>query len=594
MARRYRRLGVYTGLLGLPTAAWLGYGLAHADKVPGPLTWALGVAACLFVWRFGLPHSRVGLLSLERLPQVGLLLVLDLAVAAAICGLASLLWPFLSRSYSQGSLKVATLRGLHNGAMTALMLLIGGSVYRALGGRFPLDDLGLGDLLPLTAMALAIQVVNIGLMYVYYRLDGREVGALLTPFYALMDLVFVPAGVLAALLFSSGDYAAFSLFVVLMAVFVLSFNGLAADLSRSELFPTGALRGARRVSDLAEQLLRETRVLLRFDEFYLALVDRERGEFDILLNERNGRREPRRRKPLGAGLFGRVCEEGKPLLIERWDKAPEALKQRADITPKETGSAMFVPLLDDGWVIGLISVQHTRAGTFAAADLHLLERLAYRAGPALMDARAFEDLEDYRQRLEKRVAERTRALEQANSEKELLLDALRLRSQNLERESLQDPLTGLANRRHFDQTLATEIELAASSGRPLALALIDLDHFKDVNDRLGHGVGDEVLRELAGLMHQQFRADDLLCRIGGEEFAIVLPGLGGREAFNACERLRLAVARHPWTRIHPELAVTLSAGVASWTAETTPDALLETADVRLYRAKRGGRNRVEA
>jgi diguanylate cyclase (GGDEF)-like protein len=81
----------------------------------------------------------------------------------------------------------------------------------------------------------------------------------------------------------------------------------------------------------------------------------------------------------------------------------------------------------------------------------------------------------------------------------------------------------------------------------MALDLLDLGHFKAVNDRLGHGVGDEVLRELAGPMHQPFRADDRLRRIGGEEFANLLPGLGGRDAVNACERPRLAVARHPWS-----------------------------------------------
>jgi diguanylate cyclase (GGDEF)-like protein len=594
MATRYRRLGVYTGTLMFAALAWLTWGLVTQESLPGPLTVLLGVGFCLFVWQFGLPHTRVGLLSLERLPQIGLLLTLPPPAAAAICGLASLLWPFLSRSYSQGSLKVATLRGLHNGAMTTLMILAGGSIYLALGGVHPLPILRWDDVLPLVAMALSVQAVNIGLMFLYYRLDGREVGALLTPFYALMDLVFVPAGVLAALLYNGGDTPEFLLFLLLMLVFVLSFNGLAADMSKAQGGDIALLRGARRIDELAEQLLRETRVLLRFDEFYLALVDRERGEFDIVLNERSGQREPRRRKPLTAGLFGWVAERGEALLVENWIKAPDAIKQRAELTAKETGSALFVPLHDDEALVGLLSVQHTRPGVFSPADQHLLQRLARRAGPALADARVFEELQDYRQRLEERVTERTRALEQANREKELLLDALRLRSQHLERETLQDPLTGLANRRHFNQRLATEIDLAESSARPLSLIVVDLDHFKDINDRLGHAVGDDVLRTLAELMHQHFRADDLLARIGGEEFAIVLPGLPVAQAQAASENLCLAVASYPWVRTHDDLAVTLSAGLASWTAGMTPEALFEAADIRLYRAKRGGRNRVEA
>ncbi len=593
MAKRYRHLGIYVAILMAGALLWLFFGLRSATVSPHPGTVVLAVGTCLFVWRFGLPHPRVGLLSLERLPQVGLLLVFSPAVAAAICGLASILWPFLSSSYSQGSLKVAALRAAHNSAMTVLMLLAGGHVYQALGGVHPLQALNVAVVGPLVAMALCMQAINLGLMYIYYRLDGREVGALLTPFFALVDLVFVPAGVLAAVLFNSGSLPALGLFLALMLVFVLSFNGLAATLSRAEAGPDGSFRGARSVDDLAEQVLKETRVLLRFDEFYLAVVDDERGEFDIRVNERLGERQPRRRKPLSSGLFGWVYERAEVLLVENLSKAPASLRTRAEITSKETGSAIFVPLIDAGSVIGLLSIQHTSPGVFSAADLHLMERLARRAAPALADASAFEDLENYRLRLEERVAERTRALEQANSEKELLLDALRLRSQNLERENLQDPLTGLANRRHFNQRLSAEIELAGASGRPLVLALLDLDHFKDVNDQLGHGVGDDVLRTLAELMHQHFRADDLLARIGGEEFALVLPGLGIREARNACERLRLGVASHPWARIHPQLQVTMSAGIASWQSGLTAEGLLEAADVRLYRAKRSGRNRVE-
>lgn len=594
MASRYRLLGIYVAVLLAFALLCLTLGMRSVSIFPSLLTSILAVATCLLVWQYGLPHPRVGLLSLERLPQVGLLLVFDPAIAAAICGSASLLWPFLNRSYSQGSLKVAALRAAHNGPMTALMLLAGGYVYQALGGGHPLDTLSLADLGPLTAMALSIQAVNLGLMYVYYRLDGREVGALLTPFYALMDLVFVPAGVLAALLFNSGSLAAFGLFLALMLVFVLSFNGLAASLSRPEAGHGGGFRGARRIDDLGEQVLRETRVLLRFDEFYLAVVDSGCGEFEIRINERHGKREPGRRKSLSSGLFGWVYEQKKALHIENWSKAPESLRRRAEVTPKETGSAIFVPLLEGDAVIGLLSIQHTLPGAFSVADLHLMERLAKRAAPALADARAFEDLEDYRLRLEQRVAERTRDLEQANNEKELLLDALRLRSRNLERESLEDPLTGLANRRHFNQRLAAEIELAAASGRPLVLALGDLDHFKDINDRLGHSVGDEVLGSLAELMHQHFRADDLLARIGGEEFAIVLPGLDLKTAHSACERLRVGIVNFPWSRIHPRLAVTLSLGLAAWKPGVTPEGLLEAADVGLYRAKRGGRNRVES
>jgi diguanylate cyclase (GGDEF)-like protein len=248
--------------------------------------------------------------------------------------------------------------------------------------------------------------------------------------------------------------------------------------------------------------------------------------------------------------------------------------------------------VEDGAVIGLLSVRHAHTEVYAEADLHLMQRLAEQAAAALADARAFEDLEDYRQRLEERVAERTQELDKANREKERLIAALGERSRTLERESQEDPLTGIANRRCFTQRLAAEIEVARAVGQPLTLAVGDLDHFKIVNDRLGHAVGDEVLRQSATIMRQLCRASDLVARIGGEEFALILPGMQHSAAFQFCETMRVAVETHDWYRVHPHLRVTLSIGLSQWDGRTDVAELLRSADAQLYRAKREGRNRV--
>ncbi|MGH8166094.1 MAG: hypothetical protein ACREQ1_02580 [Woeseiaceae bacterium] len=225
MASRYRGLALYSLLLAALTAWWLTRSLSPAAFPPFWVA-ALCIAACLFVWQFGLPAPRVGLTSMERLPQIGLLLVLSPPVAASICGIASLLWPLLNRGYSQGSLRVAALRGVHNASMTALMLLAAGQAYLATGGRHPLEGLGPADLWPLAAMAIAAQAVNVALLALYFKLDGRDVRRMIKPIYTLVDLIFAPAGVLAALLFNSGSPSTFALFVVLMVIFVLSFNAL--------------------------------------------------------------------------------------------------------------------------------------------------------------------------------------------------------------------------------------------------------------------------------------------------------------------------------------------------------------------------------
>jgi len=601
MIPRYRPLAIYSLLLAAATGAWLAWDLPQTAGFPALWIVALCIGFNLFVFHYGVPAPWVGLTSMERLPQVGLLLVLPPPVAAVICALASALWPFLNRSYSQGSLTLAAIRGLHNAAMTALMILVGGYAYAAAGGRHPLDGFGAADLLPLAAMALAMQAVNVASMALFYRFDRRDVRKLITPIYSLMDLIFVPAGVLAAVLYNAAHPATFALFMVLMVVFVLSFSGVGRFISAdnaernpiARLLRAGrALHGARQLDEVGVRILAETRPLFRFDEFYLVLVDREQQQLDFRVHEINGLRQPAARSPLHEGLFGWVVETGEPVLVEDWTHAPARLRERALETGKETGSVIVVPLQHEGVVIGLLSVQHTEPKVYSSADLNLLQRLAEHAAAAVADARAFEDLEDYRLRLEERVAERTAELEKAGREKERLIAALREQSSALERESREDALTGISNRRHFMQRLATEFEVAQAVGHPLAVAIADLDRFKVVNDHLGHAVGDEALKRSAQLMRQLCRETDVLARIGGEEFALILPGMPLDQAAGFCERIRRAIEEHEWRFVHPQLRVTVSIGVWQWDGKSTATALLESADAQLYRAKREGRNRV--
>ena len=347
MLTRYRALTLYTLSLATVTSVLVGYALQGAPAFPPWWAVLLSVAACLFVWQFGLPAPRVGLISMERLPQIGLLLVLSPPVAAVICGAASLLWPLVSRRYSQGSVAVAALRALHNSSMTALMLLLGGWAYLAAGGQHPLEGLGTGDLWPLIVLACVVQVVNLGAMALYMHFDGRDLRKVLTPFYALSDLLFVPAGVLAAILFNSTGPATFVLFAGLMVLFVLSFSAIgrfakgqeSASGPLAQLVHAGlALRGARNVEEVGERRLIQTRALVRFDEFYLVLIDERRERLEVRVHERNGSRLPARTKQADTGLFGWVTSTSEPVLVSDWTKAPAELQQRAEQTGKETGS----------------------------------------------------------------------------------------------------------------------------------------------------------------------------------------------------------------------------------------------------------------
>jgi diguanylate cyclase (GGDEF)-like protein/PAS domain S-box-containing protein len=194
--------------------------------------------------------------------------------------------------------------------------------------------------------------------------------------------------------------------------------------------------------------------------------------------------------------------------------------------------------------------------------------------------------------LEQRVHERTAQLELASREKEVLLEDLRRQREELDRLSREDPLTGISNRRDFDQRLDAEIARAARLGSPLAVAMLDLDRFKLVNDRFGHALGDAALRQTADLMRHQCRAIESIGRYGGEEFALALPGTDLAAAMVLCERIRHAFELFDWSPLDPRLMLTVSAGVAAWRPGLDAAAVLAQADAHLYEAKRRGRNRV--
>ena len=168
--------------------------------------------------------------------------------------------------------------------------------------------------------------------------------------------------------------------------------------------------------------------------------------------------------------------------------------------------------------------------------------------------------------------------------------ALEEQNAQLERLATTDALTGLWNRRKFNEVVEAEMARARRYGHPLSLCLLDVDHFKRVNDTYGHDVGDAVLRELAVVMRAELRAVDGLARWGGEEFVVLsvdTPLPGGRDV---AERVRLSTARHVFPAVG---RVTVSLGVTEYSRGDTLDVLFSRVDAALYRAKESGRDRVE-
>jgi diguanylate cyclase (GGDEF)-like protein len=165
---------------------------------------------------------------------------------------------------------------------------------------------------------------------------------------------------------------------------------------------------------------------------------------------------------------------------------------------------------------------------------------------------------------------------------------------NLYESATRDPLTHAVNKRGFADALMKEFGFAHRHGRPLSVAVFDVDHFKRVNDTHGHPAGDYVLKRLGEVVVASIRVEDLFARVGGEEFAIVLRDITIERAVDCAERLRGAIEQTVFQVAEVRIPVTVSVGVAALdaTAHAKPDELVGAADKALYEAKRTGRNRV--
>lgn len=212
-------------------------------------------------------------------------------------------------------------------------------------------------------------------------------------------------------------------------------------------------------------------------------------------------------------------------------------------------------------------------------DRGLADVFASQAALGFSNVALYERLREANETLEARVTERTRALEEANAK--------------LERLATLDVLTEVWNRRHFMDLAAAEVARTRRSGRTLSVFILDLDHFKLVNDSYGHAAGDEALRVVVARARGGLRSSDLIARFGGEEFVVLLPETDGADAAMVGERVRAAIAAGSLCSGPHSFLVTTSIGVAEWApGETTIERALMRADEALYRAKQAGRNRV--
>src|SRR5579862_9047712 len=303
------------------------------------------------------------------------------------------------------------------------------------------------------------------------------------------------------------------------------------------------------VLDLEELLARVCKLIQEaFRVSHVSLFLRE--ERDLVLRAHHGSLTPRipqgGRFPASNEPWSSILESNRTM-TESDIRAATSLKFFA-----ESASRMRIPLVSFGQTLGVLALDSSQPDAFRDGDLQSLESVADICATAIQNAHYIERVKQL---------------------------------------AYLDGLTGIFNRRFFELRILEEIERARRYGAGMAVIMADIDQFKRLNDEFGHVLGDEVLRQVSSLFHQQVRKIDVVCRYGGEEFAILLTQTGADQAVSIAEKLRKMVAN--WQFPGVPRTVTVSAGTAAFPEHgTTRDELVKAADNALYAAKQAGRNRV--
>lgn len=282
------------------------------------------------------------------------------------------------------------------------------------------------------------------------------------------------------------------------------------------------------------------------------------------------------------GVVGRAMRTGTPLLVSDVRSDPDYIMLRPEVVAE-----LVIPFRFREKILGALNLESDDSEVFSEEIVAFLQALASQIAGGIHMAR-----------VNHRLAETNRLVEERTREVERVNQQLHLSNQVLQQLSTHDGLTGVANRRQFDEVLLVEWRRAARVGGPVALVMVDIDQFKAFNDTYGHQAGDDALKEVAyALQDSVQRAGEVTSRYGGDEFAIILPGMHVDEAARLAEEIRQAVEERKIRHASSSVSryVTLSLGVASLQAARAGSAaeLVAAADRALYAAKYAGRNRVE-
>jgi diguanylate cyclase (GGDEF)-like protein len=311
---------------------------------------------------------------------------------------------------------------------------------------------------------------------------------------------------------------------------------------------TEQLTDGRALEDALRAVTDATLAILPGDHASIRLLDASRTHLLASARSGIGHEAPSVQLPAGVGISGWVLKHGEPARIVDTRKDPRFVPLPGQ--GFAIASMVVEPLVSEGAPIGVLSVSSSEVDAFSPTDELLARLLANCSVAPIQRAR-------------------------------------------LERLAVTDDLTLAFNGRYLASRLGEEMERARRTARPLSLLLLDLDHFKLVNDSHGHAVGDQVLRAFVDRVRAATRRVDILVRQGGEEFVLLMPSTTAAQARTIAERVRRHVSGDPMLVGAARVAQTVSIGVATWDARESADALQRRADDAMYDAKQRGRDRVQ-
>lgn len=300
----------------------------------------------------------------------------------------------------------------------------------------------------------------------------------------------------------------------------------------------------------------------------------------------------------GEGICGYVAQSGKPILVEDADdfkNSKDIEKIVSQKTTFQTNSFICMPLIIREQVLGVINLTDKKGNApFTSKELELLLAISSQISAVLHNYTLINRLGELNEHLEAKVAERTSELEKALNSLEAVTEEIKKKNSILEEIAVTDKLTSLFNRGYFEDRLKFEIEKSFQFKSELSLLIIDVDHFKDVNDNYGHPVGDKVLQLLSDHIRSVIRQTDIAARYGGDEFVVILPDTKPENAEIVAEKLRASVEAQEFCVEDQCVKFTISIGVAGIAEgqSTSFEKLVDFTDKSLFKAKAKGRNQV--